>query len=75
MADHPGAKESTTVDRTSALVAGGLALLAVIGVASVFSETIAAAWSPAPAAPATAEPAPGPAAPSPPPVGGASANP
>jgi hypothetical protein len=55
MADHPGAKQSTTGDRTGALVAGGLALLAVIGVATVFSETIAGAWSPTSSAPGTPE--------------------
>ncbi|HET6147446.1 MAG TPA: hypothetical protein VFH68_07910 [Polyangia bacterium] len=71
MADHPEAKQSTTGDRTSALVAGGLALLAVVGVATVFSETLAAAWSPASSAPAPAEPATGPASPSPPSGGGA----
>ena len=54
MADHPGAKQSTTGDRTSALVAGGLALLAAVGVGTIFSETIAAAWAPAPSAPADA---------------------
>jgi len=64
MADHPEAKQSTTGDRTSALVAGGLALLSVIGVATLFSEAIAAAWSPVSSAPAAAEPAPGPAPPS-----------
>jgi hypothetical protein len=59
MADrhHPAPPQSTTVDRTSALVAGGLALMAVVGVVTVFSDAIAAAWSPASAAatdPATA---------------------
>ena len=39
--------QSTIADRTSALVASGLVLMAVVGVATVFSETIAAAWSPA----------------------------
>jgi len=44
---HLGPAQSTTPDRTSALVASGLVLMAVVGVATVFSETIAAAWSPA----------------------------
>jgi len=66
MADHPAGKQSTTVDRTSALVAGGLVALAVLGVVTVFSDAIAAAWSPsAPATAATAS-ASTPAAPSPP---------
>jgi len=43
---HPAPVESTTADRTSALVAGGLALMAVLGVVTVFSDAIAAAWSP-----------------------------
>jgi len=46
MADHPEAEQSTTVDRTSALVASGLVLIAVLGVFTVFSDAIAAAWSP-----------------------------
>jgi hypothetical protein len=65
MADHPGAKESITADRTGALVAGGLVLLAVVGVATVFSETLAAAWSPAPTAPAAIELSAAPVPPSP----------
>ena len=69
MADHPEGPQITTGDRTSAWVAAGLVLLAVTGVATIFSESIAAAWSPpsaadpstaAPAAPATAPSAPGP---------------
>ena len=58
MADHPEAKQSTTGDRTSALVAGGLALLAALGVGTIFSETLAAAWAPAPSAAADALPHP-----------------
>jgi hypothetical protein len=61
MADHPEAEEITTGDRTSALVAVGLVLSAVIGVATIFSESIAAAWSRT--SPATSEasaPAPAP---------------
>jgi hypothetical protein len=50
MADHPEAKQITTGDRTSAWVAAGLVLLAVTGVATVFSDSIAAVWSPPPAA-------------------------
>jgi len=55
MADHPAGKQTTTVDRpsalvvvdrTSRLVAGGLVVLAVLGVVTVFSDAIAAAWSP-----------------------------
>jgi hypothetical protein len=45
MADHPEAEQVTTADRTSALVAAGLVLSAVVGVATIFSESIAAAWS------------------------------
>jgi hypothetical protein len=45
MADHPEAEQITTGDRTSALVAAGLVLSAVVGVATIFSESIAAAWS------------------------------
>jgi hypothetical protein len=80
MADHPAGKQGTTVDRTSALdvdntsklVSGGLVALAVLGVVTVFFDTIAAAWSPsAPASAATAS-APAPAAPSPPTGGGGS---
>jgi hypothetical protein len=57
MADrhHLAPPQSITTDRTSALVAGGLALMAVIGVASVFSDAIAAVWSPS--TPAAGEPA------------------
>jgi hypothetical protein len=53
---HPAAlPESTTVDRvtvdrTGTMVAGGLTLMAFIGVATVFSDALAAAWSPASAA-------------------------
>jgi hypothetical protein len=65
MADHPEAKQITTGDRTSAWVAAGLVLLAIAGVGTVFSDSIAAAWSP----PAAAEPSAGvqstPASPSP----------
>jgi hypothetical protein len=46
-AETAEARQSITGDRTSALVAGGLVLLAVVGVATVFSNAIAAAWSPA----------------------------
>lgn len=75
MADHPAGKQSTTgdrtraldVDSTSKLVLGGLVALAVLGVVTVFSDAIAAAWSPnTPASPATAVSTPAPAAPSPP---------
>jgi hypothetical protein len=57
MADrhHPAPPQSTTADRTSALVAGGLALMAIVGVVTVFSDAIAAAWSPA--SPAATDPA------------------
>jgi hypothetical protein len=71
MADHPAGKQSTTGDRTSALVASGLVVLAVLGVVTVFSDAIAAAWSPnapasAPPSPATIVSAPASPAPSPP---------
>jgi hypothetical protein len=46
MADHPEGQQSITVDRTSALVASGLAVLAILGVVTVFSDAIAAVWSP-----------------------------
>ena len=52
MADHPEGQQSNTADRTSALVAGGLVVLAILGVVTVFSDAIAAVWSPR--APATA---------------------
>jgi len=52
MADHPEGQQSITADRTSALVASGLVVLAILGVATVFSDAIAAVWSPS--APATA---------------------
>ena len=52
MADHPEGQQSNTADRTSALVASGLVVLAILGVATVFSDAIAAVWSPS--APATA---------------------
>jgi len=52
MADHPEGQQSITVDRTSALVASGLVVLAILGVVSIFSDAIAAVWSPS--APATA---------------------
>jgi hypothetical protein len=63
MADRPEAKQSTTSDKTSALVAGGLVLLAVTGLVTIFSDSIAAAWSPPAAAaePATASSPPPPA--------------
>jgi hypothetical protein len=66
MADHPEGQQSITADRTSALVAGGLVVLAILGVATVFSDAIAAVWSPsAPATAATTTAA----APAPPPTG------
>jgi hypothetical protein len=71
MADHPEAKQSTTGDRTSALVAGGLALLAAVGVVTIFSETIAAAWSPPATTSAAAAERPAPAPPPPSPAPGA----
>ena len=46
MADRPEAEQITTGDRTSALVAGGLVVLAALGVFTVFSDVIAAAWAP-----------------------------
>ena len=52
MADHPEGQQSITADRTSALVASGLVVLAILGVTTVFSDAIAAVWSPS--APATA---------------------
>ncbi len=56
MADHPEGEQSTTADRTSALVAAGLVMLAVLGVVTIFSDAIAAAWSPNASAAATASP-------------------
>ena len=50
MADRPEAEQITTSERTSALVAGGMVVLAVLGVFTVFSDVIAAAWSPPAAA-------------------------
>ncbi len=58
MADHPEAEQITTGDRTSALVAGGLAVLAVLGVVTIFSDVIAAAWSPVSAGPSASASAP-----------------
>ena len=58
MADHPEAEQITTGDRTSALVAGGLTVLAVLGVVTIFSDVIAAAWSPAAAGPSASASAP-----------------
>jgi len=52
MADHPEGQQTITADRTSALVASGLVVLAILGVTTVFSDAIAAVWSPS--APATA---------------------
>jgi hypothetical protein len=52
MADHPEGQQSITADRTSVLVASGLVVLAILGVTTVFSDAIAAVWSPS--APATA---------------------
>jgi uncharacterized iron-regulated membrane protein len=82
MADHPEAHQSTTADKTSALVASGLVVLAILGVVTVFSDAIGAAWSPnatasaagatstaTPAAQATTEPAPSTPAAAPTPAG------
>ena len=62
MADHPEGRQSITVDRTSALVASGLVVLAILGVVTVFSDAIAAVWSPSapPTAATTAAAAPAP---------------
>jgi hypothetical protein len=88
MADHPAGKQSTTLHKTSALdadstsklVSAGLVVLAILGVFTVFSDAIAAAWSPnAPATTTTVSaaapvvPAPTPTAP--PPATGAGTSP
>ena len=59
MADHPEGQQTITADRTSALVASGLVMLAILGVVTLFSDAIAAVWSPsASASAAAAAPAP-----------------
>jgi len=63
MADHPEGQQSITVDRTSALVASGLVVLAILGVVSIFSDAIAAVWSPRATVPAGTTTAAAPAAP------------